>query len=490
MPRKRRAVTKVVEIELSPFASDHPIFAHRLGRRYIAVGLRVLGLAAGDIATLLGTDSKRIAAWQRTFDEAGDLADEPRSGRPKSLDEDDLQVVKDALRAARPERAAFLGKVVAELQESGALRSDVTVQTVRRTLYDDGMRYQNVVRLSYLSAEQRARRVAFCRRQLAHNRWEMGYGPTLWAAGAISDSSYFQMNVSLAALKSRRAVAARARASARGPTARAPSMVPRAVARFEPPTTRCAQATQKGPRVKIWQDSETGRRQQPMSQSGGFKVHAYGAVTIHGATKLITEVTGTTGVAPYSYPAKPAGPRGGAAQPAGVHSGVCAEEYRDILGPDSSRHGAGKGHNMLGQVKAIFERAGKRDAWCWQQDGAGAHSLSTVKTQKGYATRLLVQKYAPYFEDEWPGNSADLSIIENVWALVQQEMHMNGTWANSAEFTAALVAAWDKVTGRSTGDLSTLQKLFGGMKARFEECVEREGWHVKAGKIDGGANMG
>ena len=75
MPRKRRAVTKVVEIELSPFASDHPVFAHRLGRRYIAVGLRVLGLAAGDIATLLGTDSKRIAAWQRTFDEAGD-ADE------------------------------------------------------------------------------------------------------------------------------------------------------------------------------------------------------------------------------------------------------------------------------------------------------------------------------------------------------------------------------------------------------------------------------
>ena len=76
---------------------------------------------------------------------------------------------------------------------------------------------------------------------------------------------------------------------------------------------------------------------------------------------------------------------------------------------------------------------------------------------------------------------------ENVWALVQQEMEMNGTWSSGAEFKAALVATWDESQGAP--QLIDAEKLFGSMKARFDECIEKKGWHVRVGKIDSGAAM-
>ena len=162
---------KAVTIELPPpGATTHDVFAHRLGRRFIAVGLAALGLSLTDIGGLLGTDSKRIRAWKETFDRNGNLDDEQRSGRPHSLDEQAVEVVKDALRRAPPERAAYLGKIVAELQLAGAIRQDVTVETVRNALWADGLRYRSVVRLSCLDAKRSSRRLL--QATGAHNRRE------------------------------------------------------------------------------------------------------------------------------------------------------------------------------------------------------------------------------------------------------------------------------------------------------------------------------
>ena len=493
MARKAKRAILPVTVSLEGVAKPESVFVHRIGKRFIGLALVLLGVPLELLTRAFGWAATTVRGWKQRFEESGGVDDAPRSGRSRAWNDEHIQLLKDELRSTKPRAAGRLKAVVAKLVSGGQLPPVKSKTTITSALKRAGMRYLAVVRLTFLTDEQRAARVAFSRAQLSHDRRARGLGPSLCKAGAFSDSSYFQSQAHAQRAAARRlahlgAAARRPAAAAHGTRARPSSAHGTSFKRCGVP--RREQVLQKSAKAYCWQDAVLGRRHEGMSKSAGWKVHCYGAITPFGATELITDVTGTTGVPGYSFPATPAGPRGAAPKPAGVFTGVCCEEYRDILGEQQRvQRGGAAGGRLLAQVAAIFAAAGVRE-WFWQQDGAPAHSLSDGPTHKGAGTKRLIEKYTKFFAADWPSSSPDLSIIENIWGMMERELEVNGEWSTQAEFTAAVVAAWDKVTGRSTGDLSTLKALFGGVRGRFSECVERDGWHVKCVRVDAGSAVG
>lgn len=82
-----------LEIKRSPQA----MLAHRLH----CVALVGAGLACDEVAAAFGADLRSVQRWVRRFQESGaeGLTDAPRSGRPASLDEAQLQQLRLAVAA-------------------------------------------------------------------------------------------------------------------------------------------------------------------------------------------------------------------------------------------------------------------------------------------------------------------------------------------------------------------------------------------------------
>jgi DDE superfamily endonuclease len=113
------------------------------------------------------------------------------------------------------------------------------------------------------------------------------------------------------------------------------------------------------------------------------------------------------------------------------------------------------GEKLLGQ---------KYGAWYLQQDNDPSHKCAQRVTkrwakEKGFKVEVL---------PNWPPNSPDLNIIENVWAWVQREVDKLGC-ENFEEFHQSVVQTLAKVPA------SMIANLYASMKERVKLVVEREG---------------
>lgn len=99
----------------------------------------------------------------------------------------------------------------------------------------------------------------------------------------------------------------------------------------------------------------------------------------------------------------------------------------------------------------------------FQQDGAPAHNAA--RTQEWCRGNL------PGFwkKGVWPGNSPDLSPIENLWAIVQDELDKMGPATNETALVRNLQKAWSSISAE------TLNNLMCGMPERMRECVRLGG---------------
>ena len=102
----------------------------------------------------------------------------------------------------------------------------------------------------------------------------------------------------------------------------------------------------------------------------------------------------------------------------------------------------------------------------FQQDGAPAHRAR--KTQE------WCRSHFPAFwdKDEWPGNSPDLSPIENLWAIVQEEINKMAPATSEATLTRNVRAAWSKISSE------TLDNLTSSMPDRMLACVREKGGYI------------
>ena len=199
--------------------------------------------------------------------------------------------------------------------------------------------------------------------------------------------------------------------------------------------------------LKAWSKEGVPRR-VPVDKHATLKCHVYGGITIHGATEL-HYATGTTGYkSNFVYATGKA--------KGTPHRGVCKREYKEIL--ESGGYGAEVG--LLEEARALFMVAEEEDDWFFQQDQPKIH----------VGCEDVILRSAPNCL-EWPGNSPDLSIIENVWAEVERILWKKFTWHNLAEFKGALNSAWREVTENA----AYRARLFASMPKRLEKVIAGRG---------------
>lgn len=172
--------------------------------------------------------------------------------------------------------------------------------------------------------------------------------------------------------------------------------------------------------------------------------NVYGGITAYGVTKLIP-VTGTSCMK-TEFKTKTRQPS----------RNITSDEYSKVV-----REG------FLACGEGIFSRVGKRK-WVLQQDGDPAHG----------AARPVIAQYNELGQSSvkilpnWPGNSPDLSPIENVWSIVGSKVDSLGC-RSFDEYKQAVDRTFHNLPQ------STLRNLFKSMSKRMSACVAAEGGRIK-----------
>jgi hypothetical protein len=73
---------------------------------------------------------------------------------------------------------------------------------------------------------------------------------------------------------------------------------------------------------------------------------------------------------------------------------------------------------------------------------------------------------------DWPAQSPDLNIIENVWNIMVQRLEMY-TCTNEDELRAAIINIWDSI------DYDLIKKLYDSIPHRLCRVIESNGLPTK-----------
>lgn len=119
----------------------------------------------------------------------------------------------------------------------------------------------------------------------------------------------------------------------------------------------------------------------------------------------------------------------------------------------------------LKEIQEIFATNGVND-WVFQQDGDSKHTAAVVQG--------FLQKNTPAFinKEEWPPNSPDLNLIENLWKCTVDKLKSRHPQTLES-FKRMLQKEW-----RST-ELEVVRALFDSWSDRMNAVLEANGGHTK-----------
>lgn len=133
---------------------------------------------------------------------------------------------------------------------------------------------------------------------------------------------------------------------------------------------------------------------------------------------------------------------------------ITAAEYEHVM--DST---------LLKEGARLFMAHGV-SSWVFQQDNDPTHKIPSTKAitawnKKGTGCRISLLP-------DWPPNSPDLSLIENVWAYVQHHVNRSGC-KTFPQFKERVIMLVENLPKR------VIDNLYRGMRSRLVECIEKNG---------------
>lgn len=195
---------------------------------------------------------------------------------------------------------------------------------------------------------------------------------------------------------------------------------------------------------KVWQDARHRVTEERVRASEA--VHVYGGVSAYAATPLLS-VTCGAGQKNTTYRN---------ARTRDFHKGVGGEEYSTDVLPWLKTEG-----------DKIFEKYGEcGGAWKFMQDGARPHTaaVSKQKLQKLWGPKRLL---------DWPANSPDLNVMENLWALLESKLDAKRAHIHTLE---QLTSELNNICRKLRKD--TFKNMFKGMPDRLRKVIELGGARI------------
>lgn len=365
------------------------------------------------------TTARTVLRWANQLRTTGELNDQPRTGRPSKVTDEQLQEIRNVCKRSSPQSAT---EALAEARVHG-LSPSTAVRATRKA----GARFKR--KKDSLSDLQRRQRVRFCTDILnqARTKKKTLFGKTPGSQIIFSDSKYFVC----------------------GPG--------------------------KNGKVRVWvveeeeeDDDEAGGVPEPEgidheSAIKSFNAHAYALLCHKGASGLLY-VTGTSKgkdtpsrrFKRFKVDGKPTSAKG-----------LNNHEYRARVLPF-----------LQEEAERILGKKFKRSVF--MQDGARPHGLAGKKSYMAKETRKRLNSlFQKRWIDNWPAKSPDLNLIENYWANAQRILEKwlnNGERPQSAEQWEHMV---DRAWAEATADKDAICRACLAWPNRMKECLKVKGGRLK-----------
>ena len=102
--------------------------------------------------------------------------------------------------------------------------------------------------------------------------------------------------------------------------------------------------------------------------------------------------------------------------------------------------------------------------WIFLHDGAPAHRAAS--------TRDWLQENGITASNDFPPNSPDLNIIENIWHTMKHRLYARRIYYDSTGLERALRRVWNGI------QVQEIRVLIDSMPKRIQECIGQQGGHT------------